>query len=131
MNTNMKKILKMALGTSLFLLDQSDRATKGMRERVSDQVDDLRDFAQDTYQTAAERVGRASQALTEEDNHAAWDTLRFVIGLGIGVGVGLLIAPANGEDTRTKLAEKAQEVGANLRQRFSSTGDKGFASTGD
>ena len=123
MNTNMKKILKMALGTSLFLLDQSDRTTRSMRERVGDQVDDLRDFAHDTYQAAATRVGRASKALTDEDNHAVWDALRFVVGLGIGVGVGLLIAPANGEETRTKLAEKAQEVGGNLRQRFASAGD--------
>ena len=118
MNTNMKKILKTALGTSLFLLNQSDRATKSMRERVSDQVDDLRDFAHDTYEATADRVERASKALRQEDNHVMWDMLRLVVGLGIGAGVGLLIAPANGEETRTKLAEKAQEVGGHLRQRL-------------
>jgi hypothetical protein len=29
-----------------------------------------------------------------------------------------LIAPANGEDTRTKLVDKAHEFGDNVRQRF-------------
>ena len=118
---NMKKFLKVALGTSLFILDQSDRARKSVRERVGDQVDDLRDVAQDTFQAAADRVARASKALRKnDDHHAIWTVLRFAAGIGIGVVVGLLVAPANGEETRTKLAEKAQELGANVRQHFAS-----------
>ena len=60
---NIKKVLKVALGTGLFLLDQSDEAKRNVRDRVSDQVDDLRDRAQDTYQAAADRVAGASDAL--------------------------------------------------------------------
>jgi hypothetical protein len=117
---NMKKFLKAALGAGLFLLDQPDHVKKSVREQVSGHVDDLRDMAQDTYQAAADRVARASRAFRRDDNHALWHTLRFIAGLGIGVGVGLLIAPANGEETRTKLADKAQEFGDNLRQHFTS-----------
>ena len=116
---NLKKFLKVALGTSLFILDQSDRARKSVRERVGDHVDDLRDLADNTYQAAADRVTRASKALrTKEDHRAVWNVLRFAAGVGIGVGVGLLVAPANGEETRAKLAEKAQELSANVRQHF-------------
>jgi len=119
---NMKKFLKVALGTSLFILDQSDRARKSVRERVGDHVDDLRTVAQNTLQAAADRVTRASKSFrTKEDHRAVWNVLRFAAGVGIGVGVGLLVAPATGEETRTKLAEKAQELGGNVRQHFASS----------
>jgi gas vesicle protein len=119
---DMKKFWKIALGTGLFLLDQSDRAKKSFGEKVGDHIDDLRDRAQDTYQTAADGVARATNALrNEDDGHGAlWGVLKFAAGLGIGIGVGLLVAPANGEETRAKLAERAQEFGGNVRQRFGS-----------
>jgi hypothetical protein len=128
---NMKKVFKVALGTSLFLVDQLDRATKSARERVGDQVDDLRDLAQHRYSSAADRVATASKTFrTDDNNPAIWNVVRFAAGVGIGVGVGLLVAPANGKETRTKLAEKAQELGANVRQHFTSA-DLQATATGD
>jgi hypothetical protein len=119
---NMKKFLKIALGTSLFILNQSDRARKSVRERVGDQVDDLREFAQDGYQAAADRIGRVADTIRGYDNHRTlWNVARFTCGLGVGIGVGLLVAPAKGEATRTKVAEKAQEFAGNVRQRFASS----------
>ena len=118
---NLKKFLKVALGTSLFILDQSDRTRKGVRERIGNQVDGLRDVEQDTIQAAADQAARVSKAVRKnDDHHAIWAVLRFAAGIGIGMGVGFLVAPANGEETRTKLAEKAQELGANVRQHFAS-----------
>lgn len=116
MKMDMKKFWKIALGTGLSLLDQSDRAKKN----VGDHIDDLRESAQDTYQAAADGVA-ATDALQNDDGHdAVWGLLKFAAGLGIGIGVGLLVAPANGEQTRAKLAERAQEFGGNVRQRFGS-----------
>jgi YtxH-like protein len=117
MKMDMKKFWKIALGTGLFLLDQSDRAKKN----VGDHIDDLRESAQDTYQAAADGVSRATDALQNDDGRdAVWGFLKFAAGLGIGIGVGLLVAPANGEQTRAKLAERAQDFGDNVRQRFGS-----------
>jgi gas vesicle protein len=128
---NIKKVLKVALGTGLFLLDQPDEAKKQARQRVNDQVDDLRERAQDTYQVAADRVGRAADVLRGEDDHRSlWNAVRLIAGIGIGIGVGLLIAPANGDQTRTMLAEKAQEFGDNVRQRFAAS-DLRPTGTGD
>ena len=119
---NMKKCLKVALGTGIFLLDQSDRARKNVRKRVGDQVDDPRDFAQDSYQVAADRIGKVADTIRGHDDHRVfWSVIRFAFGLGVGIGVGLLVAPANGEETRTKVAEKAQEFAGNVRQRFASS----------
>jgi hypothetical protein len=128
---NIKKVLKVALGTGLFLLDQPDEAKRNVRDKISDQVDDLRERAQDTYQVAADRVGRAADVLRGEDDHRSlWNAVRLIAGIGIGIGVGLLIAPATGDETRTRLAERAQEFGDNMRQRFS-TGDLRPTGTGD
>ena len=116
---NMKKFLKLALGTGLFILDQSESARRNLRERVGEQLDDLRDRAHDTYESASDRVQRASYALRgDDDNRGMWNALRFVAGVGIGVGVALLVAPASGEQTRSMLASKAQEFGGNVRHRF-------------
>jgi gas vesicle protein len=113
---NIKKFLKVALGTGLIMLDQSDRTR--VKERVSDHVDDLQELANEHYETAAQRVARASRALRQENSSSAWNILRFVAGVGVGIGVGMLVAPEKGDKTRAKLAERAQEVGENVRQRF-------------
>ncbi len=114
----MKEILKLALGAGLFILDQSDRARKSVRERVSEGVDDLRDLAHDKYEAATDNFDKATRALRHDDNSAAWNVLRFAVGVGIGVGVGLLVAPANGEETRAKITGKAHEFGDSLRGHF-------------
>ena len=112
---SMKKLLKIALGTGLFMLDQSDRTRRSVRNHVGD----LREFARDSYETAADRVSKVFHR--EEENHTAWNLLRFAAGVGVGIGVGMLLAPDKGEETRAKLAEKAQDFGDNVRQRFAST----------
>ena len=123
---NFLKAAEIAIGTGLYMLDHSDKAKRMVRDRVSDQVDDLRerlddlrDRASDTYDVAADRVVKAAKALRGDDEgHAAWNVLRFAVGLGIGVGIGLLFAPANGDATRAALANKAREFGDNVRQRY-------------
>ena len=128
---NVKKALKVALGTGLLLLDQPDQAKKHIRDRVSDQLDDLQARAQDTYQTAADRLGKAADALRGRDSQrATWKVVRFLTGLGIGIGVALLVAPANGNETRASLAKKTREFGDNVRQRFAAS-DLRPTGTGD
>src|SRR5271166_6089183 len=104
---NMKKALKVALGTGLFLLDQSDRARKSVRERIGDHVDDLGDVAQDTFQAAADRVAGAAKSFrTKEDHRAFWNVLGFAAGIGIGVGVGLLSPRRTGKRLGPNLWKK-------------------------
>jgi hypothetical protein len=125
---SMNKFLKLLLGTSLYLLEQSDGATKGVRDRAGDHLSDLRDAAQEKYETAADRVARASRAIRGEDSHLLSNTLRFVAGLGIGIGVGLILAPASGEETRNVIAGRVHEMGDRVRNKFSSedaTGTRG------
>ena len=117
--TSMNKIFKTLLGVGLYLLDQSDSATKGVRDRAAGSLGDLRDTAQETYEAAAERMARASKAIRGGDSDVLRNTLVFTAGIGVGVGVGLLLAPARGDETRTVIADKVHEVGDKVRRQFS------------
>ena len=107
---NRKALLSMLMGTGLYLLDP-------LRNRLADRLDDLSDRAQDTYETASDRLGRATRVIRGDDNRGISTTAAVLIGMGIGVGVGLLFAPATGEETRSNLAGKVHDFGDKIRDR--------------
>jgi len=123
----MNTLLKTLLGVGLYLLERSDDATKSARDRAAARMDDLRDAAQEKYETATDRVRRASRAIRGEDNDALRNTLFFAAGIGVGVGVGLILAPASGDETRSVIAGKVHDMGDRVRRRFSSEGATGTA----
>ena len=120
-----KVLLNVLLGTGLYLLDS-------MRERLADNVEELRGSAKeqfkdikgrarDTYETASDRVGRAADVLRGEDHSALGTAAAVLIGVGIGVGVGLLLAPASGQETRTNIADKVRSFSREAEARASGT----------
>jgi YtxH-like protein len=116
----MNKILKTLLGVGLFLLEQSDSATKNVRDRAAGPLGDLRDAAQEKYEAAAERMARASKAIRGDDSDVLRNTLLFTAGIGVGVGVGLLLAPASGDETRSAISDRVHEASDKVRRQFSS-----------
>jgi hypothetical protein len=124
-----KKLFKVLLGTSLFLLEQSDDA-KTVRARAARKTDDLRDVVQQKYEDAAERVARASRAIRGQDNQALGNALRLAAGVGVGVGLGLLFAPASGEATRRAIGGGAVEFRNKVRKRVLSERARATATAG-
>jgi hypothetical protein len=103
-------LLGVLLSTGLHLLDS-------LRDRLPDNVDDIRERVRDTYDTASHRVSRATGALRgEEDSHIFGTVSALVIGVGIGVGIGLLIAPSSGKETRADIADKVSDFGDKVRE---------------
>jgi hypothetical protein len=114
-------LLSVLLDTGLHLLDS-------VRERLSDNMDDVTDRVRDTYGTASERVGRATDALRgQEDSHIFGRVGVLLLGVGVGVGLGLLIAPASGEETRADITAKVSDLGDRVGER---TGKKPQGATG-
>jgi hypothetical protein len=111
---NRKALLSMLMGTGLYLLDP-------LRNRIADRLDDLSDRAQDTYDVASDRLGRASRVMRGDDHRGLSTTAAVLIGMGIGVGVGLLFAPATGEETRSNLAGKVHDFGEKVRDRVNNS----------
>ena len=115
-------LLGVLLGTGLHLLGH-------LRERLPDNMDDIKGRARETYETASDRVGRATNALRgKQDSQIFGKVGALLIGVGIGVGVGLLIAPASGGETRADIADKVSDFGERVRQR--ATGKKPQGATG-
>jgi len=118
----MKKLLKLLLGTGLYILEQSDHTTKKVRERASEEMNDLRDVAQQKVEIAVDRLTKATRAIRGEDHQVLGNTLRFAAGIGVGVGLGLILAPASGEQTRSAIAGSVQGFGDKVKKQFYSEG---------
>lgn len=115
-------LLNVLVGTGLYLLD-------AVRDRLSDQVGDigdrakdtygdLRDRAKDAYDEGSDRVSRAADVLRGEDHRGLSTVAALLVGVGVGLGVGMLFAPASGEETRNNLADKVQDFGGRVKDRF-------------
>jgi len=65
----------------------------------------------------SERTGRA--ILGQEADHTVRNTISFAAGVGLGMGLGILLAPASGEETRSSITNKVQDVGERVRRRVS------------
>jgi gas vesicle protein len=117
----MNDLIRSILKTAVYFLDQTDRFTGDVRDRVSDGVDraasqvssrvsDLREQAEDFY---------------DDGDHTLRNVLTFAAGVGVGIGAALLFAPASGEEVRGQIGEKVQDISGRVRNRFSSAGATG------
>jgi hypothetical protein len=100
----MNKILKSLLQTSLYFLEQPDRAAEAARERIKEDID---------------KVGRRLQ----EEDYTLRYILTFAAGVGVGLGVGMLTAPASGEESRSVIAGKVRDVGDRVKKHVSGEAD--------
>jgi hypothetical protein len=117
-----RDLISVLLGAGLYMIDN-------LRERLPDNMDDIKARARETYETASDRLGLATNALRgKEDSQVFGKVSALLIGVGIGVGVGLLIAPASGEETRADIADKVSNFGDKVRER--TTGKEPQGATG-
>ncbi len=106
-----REVLGVLLSTGLYLLDN-------LRERLPDNMENIKGKARETYETASDRLGRATDALRgKEESQILSNVGALLIGVGVGVGVGLLIAPARGKETRADIAKKVSDFGEKVRDR--------------
>lgn len=113
-----KKLLKVMLGTGLFLVDSNLKA-----RRIRNNVADLRDTATDTLDDWADRIGRVSDRLGGRRDYAS-PIGSFLIGMGIGAGLGLLFAPASGEETRGRIMDSATDFKDRVTQKATNIRDR-------
>lgn len=48
----------------------------------------------------------------------------FLFGLGMGIGLGILFAPMSGEETRSNLAERANDIASSARETYETNRDR-------
>jgi gas vesicle protein len=108
-------LLDVLLGTGANLL-------YSMRDRLGD-IDDLRDSAKESYETASRRVAHASDALRGEDHHRLSTVTTLLMGVGAGVGIGMLVAPTTGQKAWADISERAKKRYATASRRMGRASD--------
>jgi gas vesicle protein len=103
-----KKLLKSALKTTLYILDQ----TTEQLDRVADRTSEITDQAQRVVDSAA-------SAIQPREDHVLRNIVSFAAGVGIGVGAAVLLAPTSGEETRSSISDKVKEIGNRVKSRIS------------
>ena len=124
-------LLDLMLGAGVYLLDSMRGRMSGAMDDLRDRADDWRGKAQDTYDTAGQRLGRAHRAIRGEDSNMIGTVGALLIGVGVGVGVGMLLAPASGEETRQNLSDKVDDFRGKVRERFDSQKEAASGTYGD
>ncbi len=117
----MNNLIKSILKTAVYFLDQTDRFTGDVRNRVSDGMDRAADTVSDIRDRATE--------FYEGPNHTLRNVLLFTAGVGVGIGTAILFAPASGEEIRSQIGQKVQDIGGRVKDRFSpssATGTEGM-----
>jgi len=103
-------LFSILLDTGLELLDS-------VRERLPDDMEDIKGRVRDTYGTASRRVGRATNVLRgQDDSQILGKAVALASGVGIGVGIGLLLATARGEQTAADIAKKVTDFSDKIRE---------------
>jgi hypothetical protein len=106
------------LDTGLHLLDS-------LRDRLPDNIDDIKGKVRDTYSIASDRVSRATDALRGEDESRIFGkAVALAIGVGIGIGIGVLIAPESGDETRADIANKVSDFGDKVHEHSGKKADE-------
>jgi YtxH-like protein len=72
---------------------------------------------------------RAGRAVRRQEDPTMRNAISFAAGIGLGIGLGILLAPASGEETRSSITEKVQDVGERVRDRFSPESRKAATGT--
>jgi YtxH-like protein len=108
----MNNLIKSILKTAVYFLDQTDRFAGDVRDRVNDGIDAASDRVSDLRERAHD--------LYPGEDHTFRNVLTFAAGLGVGVAAAMLFAPASGQELRSQIGEKVQNIGDRVRDRFTS-----------
>jgi gas vesicle protein len=117
----MNNLIRSILKTAVYFLDQTDRFTSDVRDRVNDGVDRATEQVAELREQAVD--------LYSGEDHTVRNVLTFVAGVGVGVGAALLFAPASGEEIRGQIGDKVHDIGDRVRERFSSRTSTGTTGT--
>jgi hypothetical protein len=59
------------------------------------------------------------RAFPKQEDQTVRNAISFAAGVGLGMGLGILLATVSGEETRSSITEKVQDVGERVRRRVS------------
>jgi YtxH-like protein len=109
MRMKWNSLLRSALKTAMYVMDQTADQVERVTDRAADYADDAR------------------SAIFRQEDHTLRNVLLFAAGVGVGVGAGLLLAPASGEEIRNSIGERVQDISDKVKGRMS---NQNYGATG-
>lgn len=88
----LSKLVRSALKTAVYIMDQTADQVDRASDRVSEMAEDTR------------------EAIYPRESHVLRNILSFAAGVGVGIGAGMLLAPASGADLRNSISDKVQDI---------------------
>jgi hypothetical protein len=88
----LNKLIKSALKTAVYLMDE----TADQMDRVSERASSIAD--------------NAREVIRPRESHGFRNFMSFLLGVGVGVGAGMLLAPSSGEELRNSISDKVQDI---------------------
>ena len=106
MRSNGKRTLlnNVLLGVSIYVLDSLGRHLAENIKRIGLKAQHNSPTS-DVHPEAPERDNRT---IFPNNRHFLDTVGAAIMGVGVGVGIGLILAPANGEETRRKIEERVR-----------------------
>src|SRR3954464_9331718 len=95
----LNNVVKSILKTAVYIMDQ----TAEQVDRASDRASELADDARSTFYP--------------REDHTMRNLLAFAAGIGVGVGAGMLLAPSSGNELRSTISDKVQEISNKVTSR--------------
>lgn len=95
----LNKLIRSALKTAVYLMDQTAEQVDRASERASEMADNARD------------------AIYPQRDHTLRNIIAFAAGVGVGVGAGMLLAPSSGSELRGSISDKVQNISNRVRSR--------------
>ena len=95
----LNKLIRSALKTAVYIMDQTAEQVDRASERASEMADNARD------------------AIYPQKDHTLRNIIAFAAGVGVGVGAGMLLAPSSGTELRGSIRDKVQDISNRVSSR--------------
>jgi hypothetical protein len=95
----LNKLIRSALKTAVYIMDQTAEQVDRASERASQMADDAR------------------EVIYPQRDHTLRNLIAFAAGIGVGVGAGMLLAPSSGTELRGSIGDKVQDITNRVRNR--------------
>ena len=107
MRSNGKRTLlnNVMLGVSIYVLDSLGRH---LAENINKRIGLKAQHNSPTSDVHPEAPERDNRTILPNNRHFLDTVGAAIMGVGVGVGIGLILAPANGEETRRKIEERVR-----------------------
>lgn len=95
----LNKLIRSALKTAVYIMDQTAEQVDRASERASEMADNAR------------------EVIYPQKDHTLRNIIAFAAGVGVGVGAGMLLAPSSGSELRGSISDKVQNISNRVRSR--------------